>query len=203
VLDKANLDKAARIIVLSPKRPSGDQFKDNQTLMVTIAAAVRPRDTSIPTVVEIIDERSLQYEHILENVEYINGRDFCERLTSQAVLNPGATEIYSALLHLSTDRNGIFITPVPGNLVGKAFNQARLHFLENDEEDIVPIGIERKEGQGTNAKAVFYPGAAENTGDQDLVLRSDDKLVVMACERPSYALVDEKGKWSPTYLATK
>jgi hypothetical protein len=201
VLDKAGLEKAARIIILASKVKGAGQSVDNQTLMVTIAAAVRPRTRTIPTAVEIVDEGNLHYDRILQDVEYINGKDCCERLTSQAVLNPGVTEIYGRLLNFSLQTNEIYITKIPKELIGKSFKHAQIHFLDYDDEEIVPIGIERSSKKGSNTKPIFIPGITQNLGTEEIVLRQDDQLVVMAYDRPSYALIDEKGRWNPTYLA--
>ncbi|MCP4679976.1 MAG: hypothetical protein GY854_31685 [Deltaproteobacteria bacterium] len=199
-LDKASLGKAARIIILSPEDCVDKELKDNQTLMVTIAAAVRPRKEDIPTVVEIIDDDNLNYANILHDVEYINGKQCCERLTSQAVLNPGVTEVYTTLLNFSLETNEIYIIPVPRELLGKTFKEVQLHFLDLDDEDIIPIGVERVSEDNPNTKPVFYPGVAGH-GDDPLTLGQGDRLVVIAYDRPACALIDENGKWSPTYLA--
>ncbi len=200
-LDKASLGKAARIIILSSEDCVDKELKDNQTLMVTIAAAVRPRRGDIPTVVEIIDDENLQYANILQDVEYINGKQCCERLTSQAVLNPGITEIYTTLLDFSFETNEIYIIPVPTELLGKTFKEVRLHFFNLEDEDITPIGVERASGNSPNAKPVFYPGIARRGNDDPLTLDQGDRLVIIAYDRPTFALIDEDGKWSPTYLA--
>ncbi|MCP4606644.1 MAG: hypothetical protein GY847_40080 [Proteobacteria bacterium] len=200
-LDKASLGKAARIIILSPEDCADEKLKDNQTLMVTIAAAVRPRKADIPTVVEIIDEENLHFANILHDVEYINGKQCCERLTSQAVLNPGITEIYSKLLNFSFDTNEIYIIPVPRELRGKTFKEVQLHFLDLDEDDITPIGVERSSGDNPDAKPVFYPGIPGQGDDDSLTLGQEDRLVIIAYDRPTFAFIDDNGKWSQTYLA--
>ncbi len=199
VLDKIDLEKAARVVILSSPADDDGQSADNHTLMVTIAAAVRPRDKTIPTAVEIIDNDNLHYAHILDDVEYLNGQKCCERLTSQAVLNPGITKIYDELLNFSVRDNELYIVNPPRDVIGKSFNEVQRYFLDFDDEEITVLGLERTVDEPEGPKRVYLPGL--DHAARSVTVAPEDRLVIIAYDRPTFALIDEQGKWSSTYLS--
>jgi voltage-gated potassium channel len=200
ILEEADIDDAARVIVLAPLEDGCEgRGADNQALMATVAVICRK--CCIPLVVELTDEDSLRYTHGLPEVDFVVGRAFGERMISQAVLNPGVTEVYDHLLTFTDDSNEIYTVPVPKHLVGKTFADAQLHFLEHDGEVIAPIGIDRLDGDRAESRFFLCPAAPEaGLTEEQRVLRADDRLIVMAYERPA-AVAETADRWSTTWLA--
>jgi len=200
-LEAADIDRAARVIVLAPPAEQCDSSEpDNRALMATVAVVCRK--ASIPLVVELTDERNLRYTHGLPEVDFVVGRAFGERMISQAVLNPGITEVYDHLLNSSGDSNELYTMPVPKRLVGKTFSDAQLHFLDRDEEAITLVGIDRSPRGNPNSVFTLCPQAPEaDAGEDELVLGSNDRLVLLAYHRPTTMGPDTEDRWSPTRLA--
>lgn len=196
VLVQARLEKALRMIVFaSDDDPFEDPMrKDNRTLMKMLA--VHCRNRAIPIVVEILDEASLRYTNALESVEFVVARDFGVRLISQAVLNPGVSDIFYELMTLTGDSNEFYTIPVPCELVGKTFRDAQLFFLDMDEEDVVLFGIDRSPRNCPNSKFYINPANLQNgLAESGLVLKKDDKLLTIAYTRPSFAKITERDLW--------
>jgi voltage-gated potassium channel len=197
VLDRSEIDQAARAIVLAPDADGCDaNGADNRALMVTVAAVCRRRQ--VPMAVELTDEDSLRYTHGLPEVDFVVGRAFGERMLSQAVLNPGITEVYDHLLTFSGDTNEIYRLPVPGHLVGSSFSEAQLHYLDNDDETVTLIGLDRPgdDGEGRFSLSPLSPSSC--LSGEELTLREHDRLILMAYHRPMGPRAGDP--WSTTWL---
>jgi hypothetical protein len=165
--------------------------------MATVAVVCRKKD--IPMVVELVDVETLRYTHALPQVDFVVGRTFCERMTSQAVLNPGVTEVYDRLTTFTEDSNEIYTVRVPEALVGKTFVEAQLHFMEDDGNDITPIGIDRSPAACPNSEFLLCPSAPDaGLGVDQQVLGEGDRLIVLAYNRPVFALRGDP--WNATNL---
>ncbi len=198
-LDEAGIDRAARVIVLAPDVGQSDRMADNQALMITVAVVCRKR--GIPLVVELSDERSLRYTHGLPEVVFIVGRAFGERMISQAVLNPGITEVYDHLLTFSDDSSELYSVPVPQALIGKTFAEAQLFIFDHEEENLTLIGFDRSPPGRPKSQFFLCPAAPESgLTPADRVLAAADRLILMANHRPAFA-GDKADRWSSTWLA--
>ncbi len=200
ILERADLDKALRVIILasgsSSDRPAD---RDNYTLMKTLAAYCRNR--SVPIVAEIRDLKSLVYTQALEEVEFMAAFDFGVRLISQAVLNPGVTQIFYELMTMGDDSNEFYTLPVPDELIGKTFKQAQLWFLNLDKADITLIGIDNSTKHQPNTTFFINPPRMRSGLSQpSLVLQKGDKLVMIAYTRPSFAKPQKEDLWQGRIL---
>jgi hypothetical protein len=200
ILEQANLDKALRVIILSSGRVSDRPAdRDNHTLMKTLTTYYSNR--SIPIVAEIRDLKSWKYTQALEEVEFMAAFDFGVRLISQAVLNPGVTQIFYELMTFTGDSNEFYTLPVPDELIGKTFKQAQLHFLNMDKVDITLMGIDRSTERRPNTVFFINPARIKNGLSQSgLVLRRHDKLVVIAYTRPFFSKSEKEDLWQGRIL---
>jgi len=200
ILEQTDLDKALRVIILSSGRESDiPADRDNHTLMKTLAAYCSNR--RIPIVAEIRDPASLKFTQALEAVEFMAAFGFGVRLVSQAVLNPGVTQIFYELMTFTGDSNEFYTLPVPDELIGKTFKQAQLFFLNLDKEDITLIGIDRSSEHRPNTTFFINPARMKNgLSPSDLVLQKQDNLVVIAYVRPSFARPKKEDLWQGRVL---
>jgi voltage-gated potassium channel len=192
VLEQADVDLAYRVIVLSSDQEGGDpRQRDNQALMETLAVICRGR--RVPVVVELQTDESLRYAAPLTGIEVFVGRHYGAKLISQAVLKPGTTEIFDRLMTFTEQTNEFYTIPVPAELAGRGFSEARLHFLEHDDEDVVLVGLDRSPAGAPSTRFWLNPEpGVDGLEEGDLVLRRDDRLLVMAYERPSFAAQEER-----------
>jgi voltage-gated potassium channel len=196
ILEAADIKNASRVVLLSSSFRSGDSEMevDNRTLMKTMA--VLGKNENIPIVAELQSEQSLHGAATLEEVEFVVSRRFGERLISQAVLNPGVTEVYDALMTFSDTGSEFFTIPVPPELVGKTFMKAQLFFLDLDDEAIVLVGIERSPSSMPLTEFKLSPYAWDSGyKTADLLLRADDRLIIIANEQPSYTELTRTQLW--------
>ncbi len=197
VLAQADVDQAARVIVLSPEDGNhSPQQRDNRALMKTIAVASRRPNR--PVVVELQTEESLGFAAPLEEADFVVSRHYGEKLISQSVLNPGVTEIYYRLMTFTEQSNEFYTVPVLPRLVGKTFAEAQLHFLDKDDEDMVLVGIDRSPAGQPNTR--FWLNPAAELSDDQLLLGKKDNLVLIAYEQPSFVEVDPEDLWSGKIL---
>jgi len=196
ILEAANIKEALRVVLLSSLFRSGDseQEVDNRTLMKTMA--VLGKNDNVPIVAELQSEKNLHGASTLEGVEFVVSRRFGERLISQAVLNPGVTEVYDALMTFSENSSEFFTIPVPPELVGKTFMKAQLFFLDLDDESMVLVGIDRSPSLTPTTNFKLSPYASESGyKTADLILRQSDRLVIIAQEQPSFIEISKTQLW--------
>lgn len=195
-LDRANLERAARVIVLAERSEAGGDG-DSQTLMATLAVVSRRRD--VPITVELVGEDSLRYTHVLGDLDLVLGRRFAERMAAQAVLNPGITTTFNDLMSFTDDSNEIYAIEPPAELVGGTFREARLFFLERDDLEIVPIGIDRSASGRLGSDVDLAPVTAAHLADEDRQrIAAGDRLIVLAYHRPELGSASDP--WSTTSL---
>lgn len=195
-LDRMDLETASRVIVLSSSMRLEDNPRDidNRTLLKVIA--VYGRNSAIPMVAELQTEEALAAAEVLDGVEFVVSRHFGARLASQAVLNPGVTTIYDALMSFSGDTCEFYTVPVPGHLLGKSFQEAQCHFLDMDDEAIVPVGIDRSGESLPNTRFALCPQAPEaGLSPAEMIFQPGDRLVVIAYEQPHFAEVCTEDLW--------
>jgi voltage-gated potassium channel len=200
-LEFANLGHALRVIVLS-EHPGEQSARDRDNVALMHALAAVARNRTVPLVVELQEPESLRYAAAIDNAECLVSRHFGERLISQAVLNPGVTEVYHRLMTFTGDSNEFYSVEVPPALLGKTFEEAQEHFLDDDDEAVVLVGLD------DSAVSVPYErfvlGVDNGSDEPDLgdhVLDATDRLIVVAYQRPQFATVDEEDLWKGNVLA--
>ncbi len=203
VLEDADLDSAARVVVLAP---AGDGARagspDSRALMATVAVLCRRRP--VPLVVELTDQASLRYTAGLTEADVVVGSGYSECMLAQAVLSPGVTEIYDHLLGFSDDSNELFAVPVPDHLVGRSFAEAQLELLDDDREAVTLLGVDRSPEGRPRSSFSLSPAAPESgLSSEELTLRSGDRLVVMAYCRPTAPDAEPVDRWATTWLARR
>jgi voltage-gated potassium channel len=142
ILERTNLKQALRVVLLSSSFRAGDSpyEVDNRTLMKTIA--VVGQNTKVPVVAELQSEDNLHGAETLDDAEFVVSRLFGELLISQAVLNPGVSEVYDSLMTFSDDSSEFLTFDVPPEFVGKTFMDVQLFFLDLDTESIILVGLD-------------------------------------------------------------
>jgi len=200
VLERADVDRAFRVIVLAADEDESDpRLIDNRSLMRTLAVVCRDHD--IPVVVELQTEESLRYASHLDGVDFVLDRHHGERFLVQAVLNPESTELFEELISFTEDSNELYTVRVPDALVGRSFEDAQLHYLDADDEPMLPIGIDRSPPTRPSIRFWLNPVAPESgLSAVDRTLRKGDRLVFAAYERPSFAPVAMEELWEGRIL---
>ncbi len=208
VLEQSGVDRAARVIVLSPRDDEADpRQRDDRALMKSIAVVCRRKrepqsadegPSGSGVVVELQTEESLGFAAPLDDVDFLVSRHYGEKLISQAVLNPGVTEVYYKLMTFTEESNEFYTVPVLEELVGKTFAEAQLHFLEMDDEDAVLVGVDRSPSDRPNTRCRLNPGV--DLPEDELVLKPNDNLVLLAYEHPSFVEVKKDDLWSGKIL---
>ena len=183
VLDRADIDCAARVIVLAPDVGTLDNREaDNLSLMATVA--VLSRGQRLPLVVQLRSSESLRLTRGLPEVDFVVTRSFGERMLAQGVLNPGVTEVYDHLLTFSSDSNEVYTIDVPERFVGRSFGDVQLELLDS-EGSITPIGIDRSPDAAPNSCFWLCPEDPDSGLEPaDCVLQANDRLIVLAYQRP-------------------
>ncbi len=202
VLEEACVSEAVRVVILaSGAKDISDRLADDRTLMEMVAVICHKHQ--VPMVVELRDSQSETDALSMTDsgVEFMLSRKFGEGLISQAVLNPGVTEIYTSLMTFTTDSNEFYTLPLPKKWAGKHFTEIQLELLDYPDDDLVLVGIDRSPPNQPNSRFLINPLADEcGCDEEDLILRQDDNLIVVAFERPSFAEVDEEDLWSGRVL---
>ncbi len=194
VLEQADLDRAARVIVLAPPPEAAGGQADDRALMAMLAVLCRSRST--PVVVQLEDQASVRYTHGLPEVDFVLARGAAAPLLAQAVLNPGVTAVYERLLTFSPGNDDLFCVPVPPELVGQTFAAAQLAFLDSGSEPVTLVGVDRS---GPGRPIADFRLGPEPNGDER-PLSPSDRLLVLAPQQPRFAAASED-RWQHTWLA--
>jgi len=188
VLKCACLDTAYRAIVLSEEMQGASTVRrDKHTLMHTLA--VVSKNTSLPVTVQLNDKSTLKYTAPLASAEFIVSRNYLETLLSQAVLNPGITNIYRSLMTFSQDSNEFYKIPINGDADFKTFKDAQRYFLNSDIE-IVPIGI--YQSSVSSSKGLDHTCCLNPVSKKTRLARGDS-LAVIAYQDPLLHFEKERG----------
>ncbi len=141
VLQKASLDHASTAIILADPREK--ELADAKSIVVALAIEAINRD--IHTVVEILKtENKRHFEHTHVD-ELICVEELTEKITAQAALTHGISELYLHLLTQSSDTNEVYNIPVPENYIGKTYAELRRAILSYTDEDLVLVGFITRE----------------------------------------------------------
>ncbi|MFH0945987.1 MAG: NAD-binding protein, partial [Planctomycetota bacterium] len=195
VLDQVGLDRASRVIILS----TGDaalpkDVRDSRTLMVTLA--VVHKNPRVPTVAEIHTPEGLSQAEALKSAEFVLSRRYGSRMIARAALRPGLAEVYRHLLEFSDESCEFYCISVPPELVGGTFKEARLHFLDRDDEAICVVGLTDR----TNGDRRFLLCPTTDPGSGSRILDEKDELVVTAYRNPELLDSEREGLWSGQVL---
>jgi len=202
VLQRACVAQAFRAIVLASEDGEQDPaLVDNRSLMQTLALKGRRRE--LPVVTQLCTDESLSYAESLAGVEFLSSRSFCEGLLVHAVLNPDVTEIFDRLMTFTETSNEFYTVPLPAALEGQTFAAAQLHYLEDDDEAVVLVGIDRSPDGAPNSRFWLNPVAGEQElTEADLVLGEGDRLICIAFERAAFARPAREDLWQGKVLMT-
>lgn len=201
ILEQAWIDHASRVIILSSDKDENESAleKDNRSLMKALAALSFNPDVHMT--VELQTQDSLRYASHLAGVNYIEAREFGERLIGQAVMNPGVTEIYTSLMTYTDDSSEFYLIPVPEELIGKTLKQAQLFFLDLDDEPMILVGIDRSPKQFPATNFKLNPVSDEDgLSSPGAILGKKDNLILIAYDFPSFAFVNQDDLWKGRIL---
>lgn len=143
VLQKASLEHASTAIILADPREK--DLADAKSIVVALAIEAINRD--IHTVVEILKtENKRHFEHTHVD-EIICVEELTEKITAQAALTHGISDLYLHLLTQSSDTNEVYNIPVPELYIGKTYAELRREVLSYTDEDIILVGFVTREAK--------------------------------------------------------
>ena len=170
-LERAGVRRAQYAILLADKLAKrSDQDRDARTILT--ALTIEKMNPSIYTVAELLSREGTDHLKLAGVEEVIVGDEISSNLIATSLRNKG---LLAVLQELFTARFGcqFYKDDVPRRLVGKTFEET-LHTLKT-EFDVLPVSIERKEGDTT----VHITNPA-----LDLVLQPGDRLVMISRNCP-------------------
>jgi hypothetical protein len=137
-----------------------------------------------------LQSESCEHFQFIHQVELISVEEFAEKIISQAVANPGITDVFDRLLTATKDTNEIYIVRVPSIWCGKTFNDI-YQWLVESEEEICLLGYETITEKSGKRTIVLNP-CTNPTSNHGVVnwrnykVKDGDALIVMAYEEPSW-----------------
>lgn len=169
-LEMANIQEAKVVIVLSDERLDA-YARDARTVLTTLT--IESVNPDVYTCVELMDERNVPHCQRARADEIVVVGELATNLLVQAALDHGITRMVSELV---SNRFGedIYKVPLPADLAGKTFFEAMCRLKE--DHGILCMGIEDASGR----KFIANP-------DKDYRLSPEDRLIVIARERPEIA----------------
>ena len=200
VLQKASLEHASTAIILADPRER--EFADAKSIVIALAIEAINRD--IHTVVEILktdNKRHFEHTHV---DEIICVEELTEKITAQAALTHGISQLYLHLLTQSAESNEVYNIPVPEKYIGRTYAELRRKILSFKDEDLILVGFitnevkkningsTRKNGWGNDIyikKMYVNPRKdplAGQRGNQH-IFQKGDSIIVIAYVKPSLA----------------
>ncbi|MBW2366661.1 MAG: NAD-binding protein [Deltaproteobacteria bacterium] len=169
-LDKATIDAAQSIIVLSDDRLDA-YARDAKTILSTLT--IKNRRPDVYTCVELMDPKNLGHCKLAKADEVIVVGDLTTNLLVQAALDHGITRLISELV---SNRYGkdLYKIKVPAEFIGQTFFNTMCKLKQ--EWDILCLGLVDKTGENYLANP-----------DGERHLGADDRLIVIADDRPNIA----------------
>lgn len=169
-LKMANIDEARVVIVLSDERLDA-YARDAKTVLTTLT--IESVNPSVYTCVELMDERNVPHCQRAHADEIIVVGELATNMLVQAALDHGITRMVSELVSNRTGEE-LFKVPLPAALAGKTFFEAMCRLKE--DHGILCLGLEDAEGKNLVANP-----------DKDYTLSPEDRLIVIARDRPNLA----------------
>jgi voltage-gated potassium channel len=169
-LEMANIREAKVVIVLSDDRLDA-HARDAKTVLATLT--IESANPDVYTCVELMDERNVPHCRRAHADEIVVVGALAANLLVQAALDHGITGMVGELV---SNRYGeeLYKIPLPADLAGKTFFEAMCRLKE--DRGILCVGVENS-GEGK-----FVPNP-----DKDYRLSPEDRLIVIARERPEIA----------------
>jgi len=165
-LQKANLEKAATIVVLGDDtlEPTA---RDAKVVLTTLT--IESLCPEVYSVVELVDQANEQHCRRANADEIIIGSELSSHLLASAARDHGISTIVSELLS-SRYGNDLFLIPLPKKLAGKTFLDGLITMKK--EHGATLLGVQKgvKGGLFTNP-------------DAEYVLSEDDCLIIISATR--------------------
>jgi len=166
-LQKANLDKAATIIILGDDslEPTA---RDAKVVLTTLT--IETLSPQVYSVVELVDQSNEQHCRRADADEIIIGSELSSHLLASAARDHGISTVVSELLS-SRYGNDLFLIPLPDKLIGKTFIDG-LVTMKKDEQATL-LGIQK----GIKGALITNPEA-------EYLLSEEDYLIIISKRRP-------------------
>ena len=167
-LQKANLEKAATIIILGDDslEPTA---RDAKVVLTTLT--IETLSPQVYSVVELVDQSNEQHCRRANADEIIIGSELSSHLLASAARDHGMSTVVSELLS-SRYGNDLFLLPLPEKLVGKTFLDGLVTMKK--EEQATLLGIQK----GMKGKLITNPEA-------EYLLSREDYLIIISKRRPT------------------
>lgn len=167
-LTRANIHNAQTVIILGDDKlePTARDAK-----VVLGALTVESLNPNAYTIVELVSDTNVRHCQRANVNEIIVNSDVTSGLLARAALDHGITKIISQWL-ANEHGDEIYKVAVPRDLVGKPFIEALVPMKQRHQSML--LGVERATDKQLLSNA---PG--------DYILAADDKLIVVAPERPT------------------
>ncbi|MBW1635004.1 MAG: NAD-binding protein [Deltaproteobacteria bacterium] len=165
-LQKANLEKAATIIVLGDDtlEPTA---RDAKVVLTTLT--IETLCPAVYSVVELVDQANEQHCRRANADEIIIGSELSSHLLASAARDHGISTIVSELLS-SRYGNDLFLIPLPEKLAGKTFLDGLIAIKK--EHDATLLGVQKR----SKGRLITNP-------DAEYVLAADDCLIIISATR--------------------
>ena len=184
-LRNANVHDAFAVIILNDKDRGADA--DNHTIMVAMEIVeIVEEQIQLGTIkhgphiaAEIMDGKKQKYLQRAGVHEIISGNDIGIKLLAQTAVTPGITTFMKDLLQYSAESNEIYVVEPPAELLAAqaGFTTISSYFIQHREQlhQAILVGIYRD----NPPQMLVNPDKSQFPG-----LTSEDKLVIMARQRP-------------------
>ena len=190
VLLEAGVEELDSLVVLR-RWGSGDDgsASDHRALVVCLAA--RSINPHIHLVAEMARPENREHFDCLGCVDLVCVDDLTEKLLAQAVINEGISEIYSELLHSRRGSNEIYVVPLPGQWVGRTFEEVYLHLADDTGHEVLPLGYQVHPGNDRLPVRVLNPPRKRHEEHgverwRHHPLEVGDALIVLADKEPDW-----------------
>ncbi len=166
-MEHANLKDASTVIITSDESVES-HTRDAKVIMDTLT--IRDISSSVYICAEISNIKNFKHCKIAGADEIIVIGELSSRLLVQSALNPGVKRVFTELMSSSYGHE-LYKIPTPEKIVGSRFIDA-LNKIKSETDSII-VAIESVKED----KMIVNP-------DKDLIIQSNDNLIVMSLERP-------------------
>jgi len=181
----ANAQDARSILVLADDR-AGDAADERSIRSVFMLRRIArgTGTTGLRVVVELVDMSNAPVlEELAEDfpgvLEYVARGRIQIMLLTQALLNPGFTELYRDLLSVSVEDNELYTIAIPDSAAGRRFPEYASEVMAyRPHRPLVPVAVKRS----TNGRPVL--SCNPKPKDPLYELRRGDELVVISYDPP-------------------
>lgn len=167
VLEKANLEKAQAVILLSDERLDA-HVRDAKTILDTLT--IKSLYPEVYVCVELIESKNVEHCQRAKADEIIVVGELSTNLLVQAALDHGITQMITELVS-NRYGNELYKIEIPSSLVGQTFFEVMSELKKN--HGILCLAVENK----GDHKLMANP-------DADYRIGAEDELVVIATKRP-------------------